>query len=81
MSDYGESYKKYKTPKALASAVINGNGFRTNGCYFLTTSLDEDDVVAILDTNGPVGPYDNFNKHSRVSQSDEYTGKHARSDI
>ena len=56
MSEYGESHKKYKTPKSLASAVINGTGFRTDGCYFLTTSLDEDDVVAILDTNGPVGP-------------------------
>ena len=56
MSDYGELYRKYKTPRALASAVINGTGFRTDGCYFLTTSPDTEDVVAILDTNGPVGP-------------------------
>ena len=56
MSDYGESYKRYKSARALASAVVNGTSFRTDGCYFLTTSTDMDDVVAILDTNAPVGP-------------------------
>jgi len=56
MSNYGESYKKYKTAGALASVVLNGTGFRTDGCYFLTTFPDAEDVVAILDTNGPVGP-------------------------
>jgi len=56
VADYGESYKKHKSARALASAVINGTSFRTDGCYFLTTSTDTDDVVAILDTNAPVGP-------------------------
>ena len=56
MSEYGESYKKYKSARAIASAVVNGTGFRTDGCYFLTTAAGEDDVVAILDTNAPVGP-------------------------
>jgi len=56
MSAYGESYERYKSARALASAVVNGTSFRTDSCYFLTTSTDTDDVVAILDTNAPVGP-------------------------
>lgn len=56
MTDYGESYRTYKSARALASAVVNGTGFRTDSCYFLTTSTDTNDVVAILDTNAPFGP-------------------------
>ena len=56
MGEYGESYKRYKSARALASEVINSTGFRTDSCYFLITSLGDDDVVAVLDTNGPVGP-------------------------
>lgn len=56
MSDHGESYKKYKSARALASPKFHGSSFRTDICYFLTTSIDTDDVVAILDTNALVGP-------------------------
>ena len=36
-------------------AVVNGSDFRTDGCYFLTTSTDTDAAVTILDMNPPVG--------------------------
>jgi hypothetical protein len=56
MSDTYETRKQYKSPAALARAVINGTGFKTDGYYNLTTPTDEDDVVAVLTTTAPVGP-------------------------
>ena len=56
MSEAHESRKQYKSPSALARAVINGTGFKTEGYYNLTTTSDEDDVVAVLNTSAPVGP-------------------------
>lgn len=56
MSDIYETRKQYKSAAALARAVINATGFKTDGYYNLTTPTDEDDVVAVLTTTAPVGP-------------------------
>ena len=56
MSPYSEKRMVFKTPRALANAVVNGSRFRTDSYYFLTTPDDEDDVVAVVDTTAPVGP-------------------------
>lgn len=56
MSDYAEKRKTFKTPRALASAVISWSTFRTDSYYFLTTPVDEDDVVLVLDTTAPIAP-------------------------
>ena len=56
MFDTYETRKQYKSPSALARAVINRTSFKTDGYYNLTTTSDEDDVVAVLTTTAPVGP-------------------------
>ena len=56
MSLHSEKRMVFKTPRALANAVVNGSRFRTDSYYFLTTLYDEDDVVAVVDTTAPIGP-------------------------
>ena len=56
MSEFYETRKQYKSPGALARAVINRTSFKTDGYYNLTTTSDDDDVVAVLTTTAPVGP-------------------------
>ena len=56
MAETYETRKQYKSPSALARAVINRTSFKTDGYYNLTTTSDEDDVVAVLTTTAPVGP-------------------------
>jgi hypothetical protein len=53
---YKEQRRSFKTARALARAVVSGRSFVTDTYYFLTTSDDEDDLVAVLDTTAPVGP-------------------------
>jgi hypothetical protein len=56
MTYYAEKRKSYKTPRSLANAVVVWSKFRTDSYYFLTTPIDEDDVVVVLDTTAPLGP-------------------------
>jgi len=55
---YGDYIKTYKTPKAMANAILNGGGFTTQDTrtYNLCTGAGEDDRVGWFDTTAPVSP-------------------------
>lgn len=56
MTHHPEKPMAYKTPRALAKAVVKSLRFLPDSIYYLTTPDDEDDVVAVINTISPIGP-------------------------